>query len=324
MTEMNLLEGVRAGLRGEMQRDERIVLVGEDVAGTGGPFGVTEGFLDTFGADRVVQTPLADGGAMGAVIGMAIYGLRPVLELPFADAIGPGFEQLASEMARMRYRSGGQYTCPVLVRAPCGAGLGGGPDQSLEPEGRLAGAAGVAVVAPSSPADAVGLLRTALRGDDPVVMLEPQALYRSSVGDVADDDFTVPLGKARLLRHGDDVTLVTWGGAVAVAQEAAEEAGTRGVEVELLDLRSLVPMDTEAVLQSVRRTGRLVIVYRSPVSCGLGAELAARVMERGLLWLEAPVARIAAPDAPVPRTLEESFLPDLDRVLEGIERVANF
>lgn len=324
MSTMTLLEAVRVGLRAEMERDDRIVLVGEDVGASGGPFGVVEGFLEDFGEDRVIRTPLADGGAMGAVIGMATYGLRPVLELAFADALGPGFDQVASEMARLRYRSGGQYGCPVLIRAPCGGGLGGGPDQSLEPEARLAGIPGLAVVAPSSPPDAVGLLRTALRGDDPVVMLEPQSLYRSSVGEVAEDDFTIPLGEARTLRQGDDVTLLAWGGAVPAAVEAADAAAERGMEVDLLDLRSLAPLDTEAVVESVRRTGRLVITHRGSTTCGLGAELAALVAERALLWLEAPVVRVAAPDTPVPYALEETCLPDRDRVLEGIERVANF
>lgn len=323
MATVTMLQALQETLRREMARDEDVVLLGEDVGELGGVFQVTAGLQEEFGPARVIDTALAEGGIVGTAVGMALYGLRPVPEIQFADFLWPGFEQIVSEMARLRYRSGSQYSCPVVLRLPYGAGVDGGMYQSASPEAYLAHTPGLVVLCPSGPRDAAGLLRTALRGEDPVVFLEPKRLYRSAREEVPEDE-TVPLGSARIRREGTDVSLLTYGGMVPVALEAAGEAAAAGIQTEVVDLRTLAPVDIETVLASVSKTGRAVIVTEAPRFGGYAGELAAILAERAILHLEAPVARVTGYDTPVPRAFEDVYLPDTRRVLAALERVANF
>lgn len=322
--ELDLQRALGFGLRGELERDADVVLLGEDIGALGGVFGVTRGLLEEFGVDRVIDLPPSEGGIVGAAAGMALYGLRPVAEVQFADFVYPAFDQLVSEVAKMRYRSGGQYTCPLTLRLPCGGGIGGGPYHSQSPEAYFAHTPGLVVVAPSSPRQAVGLLRSAVRCDDPVVFLEPKRLYRGPAEDVPGEDFTVTLGRARRAREGRDVSVFAWGGMVGTALRAAAEVVGAGIEAEVIDLRTLVPLDVETAVESVARTGRAVVVQEAPRSCGYAAELAALLAEKAVLYLEAPVRRVTAPDTPCPRRLEEVHLPDEHRIAATIEEVVEF
>lgn len=324
MAELSMVEAIRFALREEMRRDHRVVVLGEEVGSLGGVFQATEGLLEEFGPDRVVDTPAGAGGIVGAAAGLALYGLRPVAEVQFADFMYGAFEQIASELAVLRYRSGGQYPCPVVVRAPYGAGIRGGPYHSASPEAHLVHIPGLVVVVPATASDAVGLLRSAVRCEDPVIFLEPKRSYRGSVEEVPEEDYTVPLGRARRLREGDDVSVLTFGAMVPVAAEAARRAAEWGIETDLLDLRTLAPLDLEAVLGSVSHTGRAVIVQEAPKLCGYGAELAAILAEKAILHLEAPVVRVTGLDTPVPYTLEEAYLPDAEAVASAIANLVNF
>jgi 2-oxoisovalerate dehydrogenase E1 component beta subunit len=303
-----------------MRRDPDVLVLGEDIGKAGGVFRATEGLLDEFGPERVIDTPLAENGIVGAAIGMALYGLRPVVEIQFSDFIYPAFDQIVSEAAKMRYRSNDQYAAPVIVRAPVGGGIKGGLYHSQSPEAYFAHTAGLTVVTPSTPSDAKGLLMSALEYPDPVIFLEPKRLYRTSKEDVPDGVHQVPIGKARVARAGADVSVVTYGSMTPTCLEAADQASA---SVEVIDLRTLVPLDLDAVLDSVRKTGRCVIVHEAPRTCGFGAELAALVAERALMSLTAPIARVAGFDTPFPYTLEHVYLPDARRVTGAIEHVLN-
>ena len=285
---------------------------------------MTEGLQAEFGAERVADTPLAENGIVGAAIGMALYGMRPVVEIQFVDFIYPAFDQIVSELAKMRWRSAGQYAAPVIVRAPYGGGIRGGLYHSQSPEAYFCHTAGLTVVIPSTPGDAKGLLLEALQGEDPVVFLEPKRLYRSVREDVPDGDHRVPLGKARVARAGEHVTVLAYGAMVPIAVEAAQQAEARGWSVEVLDLRTLVPLDQGAVLDSVRKTGRVVILHEAPRTCGYGAELSALIAERALTSLQAPVLRVTGYDTPFPYTLEHSYLPDAPRLSRALEHVMSY
>lgn len=327
MATITLAEAVRDTLAQEMRRDDGVVVMGHAVGKMGGVFHATEGLLEEFGEDRVIDMPLDEGGVVGAAVGMALYGLRPVAEIQLADFVYPGLDQIISEAAKLRYRSGGQYCCPLVVRVPYGGGVGGGPYQSQSPEAFFTHTAGLVVAAPSTPADAAGLLRTALRGDDPVVLMEPKALYgvAAEVAEAAaDDEFTVPFGVAARLREGGDVTVVAYGAMVHPAQEAAEQAAEHGVEVDVLDLRTLMPFDIAALLESVAKTGRAVLVQEAPRSCGYAAELAAVLAEKAVFHLQAPVLRVTGFDTPFAHAAEHTYMPDNDRVLGAIRAVAEF
>ncbi|HZW37494.1 MAG TPA: alpha-ketoacid dehydrogenase subunit beta, partial [Candidatus Deferrimicrobiaceae bacterium] len=267
---MTLVQAVHDALLEEMERDPRIVLLGEDIGKNGGVFRATEGLWERFGGERVIDTPLAEAGIVGMAIGMALAGLRPVAEIQFADFIYPAFDQIVSELAKFRYRSAGQFTAPVVIRTPSGGGIKGGHYHSQSPEAFFIHAAGLKVVMPSTPADAKGLLASAMRDPDPVIFLEPKALYRTAKGEVPDGDHAVPLGKARVVRRGSDVTIVTYGATVRVAEEAAALAESGGTAVEVIDLRTLWPLDIEAVIGSVERTGRAVVLHEAPRTCGFG------------------------------------------------------
>lgn len=315
---------IRDTLAAEMRRDDRVVLLGHEIGSLGGVFRVTEGLVDEFGEERVVDMPLDEGGVIGAAVGMALYGLKPVAEIQLADFAYPAFDQVISELAKLRYRSGGQYPCPVVIRVPYGGGVGGGVYHSQSPEAHFTHTPGLVVAAPSTPADAVGMMRTAIRGDDPVVFMEPKALYQGVPGDPPEKDFMVPFGVAARVREGTDVTVIAYGAMLHTAHRAADAAALLGIEVELLDLRTLVPFDIIAVLQSVAKTGRVVLVQEAPRSCGYTAEIAAVLAEKALFHLHAPVLRVAGYDTPFPYALERAYMPDNDRVLAAIQRVASF
>ncbi|MBA2564660.1 MAG: alpha-ketoacid dehydrogenase subunit beta [Gemmatimonadetes bacterium] len=324
MAIQTLLGALNEALHSEMERDDRVVVLGEDVGKVGGVFRVTEGLQAKFGEERVIDTPLAENGIIGAAIGMALYGLRPVPEIQFVDFIYPAFDQIVSELAKFRYRSGGQYPAPVVVRTPYGGGIKGGHYHSQSPEAFFVHTAGLQVVIPSTPADAKGLLTSAIRGEDPVIFLEPKRLYRTLKGEVPDGEHLVPIGQARVVREGNDLTLIGYGAMMQECLDAAERAVKEGIDVELIDLRTLMPFDWKAIQASVVKTGRIVIVHEAPRTCGFGAEIAALVAERAILHLEAPVRRVAGFDTPFPYTLEKLYMPDAPRVLDAIRETAAF
>jgi 2-oxoisovalerate dehydrogenase E1 component beta subunit len=324
MPQMTMVQAIQDALRVALREDDRVVLLGEDVGLNGGVFRVTEGLQAEFGEARVADTPLAENGIVGGAIGMALYGMRPIAEIQFIDFVYPAFDQIVSELSKMRWRSAGQYTCPVIVRAPYGGGIRGGLYHSQSPEAYFCHTAGLRVVIPSTPHDAKGLLLASLESDDPVIFLEPTRLYRTIKEDVAEGRFTVPLGKARIAREGTDCTVLAYGAMAQVSLEAATAAAERGWSVEVVDLRSLSPLDTDAVIASVTKTGRVVIVHEAPRTCGYGAELAALIAEKALTSLQSPVLRVTGYDTPFPYTLEHSYLPDANRVMRAIEHVMNF
>jgi 2-oxoisovalerate dehydrogenase E1 component beta subunit len=324
MPAMTMVQAIQDGLRVALADDPRVMILGEDVGKNGGVFRVTEGLQAEFGAERVSDTPLAENGIVGGAIGLALNGMRPIAEIQFVDFIYPAFDQIVSELAKMRWRSAGQYGCPVVIRAPYGGGIRGGLYHSQSPEAYFCHTAGLKVVIPSTPSDAKGLLLAALDGEDPVIFLEPKRLYRSFREDVPEGRYAVPLSSARVTRPGEHCTVIAYGSMVPVATDAAGQAESRGWSVEVVDLRTLVPLDADTMLESVRKTGRAVILHEAPRTCGYGAELAALIAERALTSLLAPVLRVTGYDTPFPYTLEHSYLPDPPRVLAAIEHVMSY
>jgi len=320
----NIIQAVNDALRLEMRRNQRVVVLGEDVGRFGGVFRATSGLQEEFGPERVMDTPLAEAGIIGTAIGMALYGLRPVAEIQFADFIFPAFDQIVNELAKFRYRSGGEYTASMVIRTPYGGGIRGGHYHSQSPEAYFAHTPGLKVIIPSNPYDAKGLLLTAMREEDPVIFLEPKRVYRASRGEVPEGDYTIPFGQAKIVRPGSGVTVLCYGSMVHTVQEALDKHGAAEFDPEVIDLRSIVPLDTEAVLGSVRKTGRLVIVQEAPKTCGFAAELSALVAEKALLHLEAPIARVCGLDTPFPYTLELEYLPSPERVTKAIADTARF
>ncbi|HEY0709065.1 MAG TPA: alpha-ketoacid dehydrogenase subunit beta [Polyangia bacterium] len=329
MPEMNIIQAVNDCLRLEMRRDDRVVVLGEDVGRFGGVFRATTGLQEEFGSERCFDTPLAEAGIIGSAIGMALYGLKPVAEIQFADFIYPAFDQIVNELAKLRYRSGGEYPAPVVIRTPVGGGIKGGHYHSQSPEALFIHTPGLKVVAPSNPVDAKGLLATCIRGEDPVIFMEPKRVYRASRGDVPEGDYTLPLGVAQVLRKAGprsakSVTLIAWSAMVHTALEAAENATAAGYDVEVIDLRTLMPFDIDTIIESVTKTGRAVVAHEAPRTCGFGAEIAASIQERAMLHLEAPILRVTGFDTPFPYTLEHDYLPNAARILDAIERVVSF
>lgn len=324
MPTLNLLQAVNDALRTAMRADERVVVMGEDVGRFGGVFRATAGLYDEFGENRVIDTPLSEAGIVGTAIGMALYGLRPVPEIQFADFSYPAFDQIVNEMAKYRYRSGGQYHCPVVLRMPVGGGIKGGHYHSQSPEAYFCHTAGLKVVVPSNPYDAKGLLLSALREEDPVIFMEPKRLYRAAKGEVPDTDYSIPLGQAAIVRPGSHATVLTYGAMVPVCLEAAEQLAQDGIEAEVIDLRTLIPLDLPTIVESVSRTGRAVVVHEAPRTAGFGAELVALINEHALLHLEAPVVRVTGYDTPFPYTLEREYLPDAGRVAEAVRQVVYY
>ncbi len=317
---MTLLEAITDAMRVEMRNDDRVVVFGEDVGKKGGVFGATLGLQEEFGEQRCFDTPLSECGIIGAGVGMAVYGMRPIAEIQFLDFIYPAFDQIVSEAAKMRYRSGGEYTCPMVIRSPYGGGIRGGHYHSQSSEAYFCHTPGLKVVIPSTPADAKGLLIASIRDEDPVMFLEPKRIYRTMKGEVPDGEHVVPLGKGRVVREGTDVTVVAYGSMVQICEKAAELAQEQGRSVEIIDPRTLVPLDEELIVGSVKKTGRCVLVYEAPKTCGYGAELAAIVAEKCIEYLEGPVVRVAGFDTPFPYTLEHLYMPDARRVLAGIDK----
>jgi pyruvate dehydrogenase E1 component beta subunit len=329
MPDMNIIQAVNDCLRLEMRRDDRVVVLGEDVGRFGGVFRATAGLYEEFGPDRCMDTPLAEAGIIGSAIGMALYGLKPVAEIQFADFIYPAFDQIVNELAKLRYRSGGEYPAPVVIRTPVGGGIKGGHYHSQSPEALFIHTPGLKVVCPSNPIDAKGLLASSIRGEDPVIFMEPKRVYRASRGDVPAGEYTIPLGEAKVLRQAagrsaKSVTVLAWSAMVHTAQEATEQAVAQGYDVELVDLRTLMPFDIATILESVKKTGRVVVAHEAPRTCGFGAELAATIQEKAMLWLEAPILRVTGFDTPFPYTLEAEYLPDAARILDAFERVTTF
>jgi 2-oxoisovalerate dehydrogenase E1 component beta subunit len=312
--QLNLIQALNQALDLYMEREEHAVIMGEDVGYFGGVFRVTSGLQEKYGSERVLDTPLAEAGIVGMAIGMALAGLHPIVEIQFADFIYPAFDQIVNELAKYRYRSGGQYAPKVVIRAPCGGGIRGGHYHSQSPEAYFAHTPGLRVVLPSGPYQAKGLLLAALEARDPVIFLEPKRLYRAARGEVPTEYYTVPLDRADVARVGSDATLVAWGAMLPSAQEAAALAEGEGYDVEVIDLVSVAPYDLETVVRSVEKTGRMLVVHEAPQTCGFGAELVAAVQEHAFARLEAPLRRIGGFDTPFPYTLESHYLPSAERI----------
>ena len=299
MTEKNIVTAIHDTLHEEMASDERVVVLGEDVGARGGVFRITQGFLDEFGESRVIDTPLAEGGIVGVAVGMALHGLIPIAEIEFADFIHPAFDQIVSEVARMRYRTNGDYGLPLVIRTPWGGGVHGALYHSQSIEAFFAHVPGLKVVAPATPYDASGMLRSAIRDPDPVLFLEHKRTYRLIIGDVPDEPFTVPIGPADVKREGEDLTVVAYGLMLHVCLEAAERLqAERGASAEVLDLRTISPLDNDTILASTRKTGKALVVYEDNRTYGAGAEIVATIAEEAMFDLDAPIVRIGGPDVP--------------------------
>jgi pyruvate dehydrogenase E1 component beta subunit len=314
MTELTLVQAVNRGLAEAMRADPDVLVLGEDVGVNGGVFRATEGLFKEFGESRVIDTPLSETGIVGTAIGMALYGLKPVAEIQFLDFIYPAFDQIVSELAKFRYRSGGQFPCHVVIRTPYGGGIKGGLYHSQSTEAYFCHTAGLKVVVPSTPADAKGLLLTAIHDEDPVMFLEPKRIYRAVTGEVPDGDHRTPFGKARLVREGTDVSLFAYGAMVPPTTEAAEALAQEGISAEVIDPRTLVPLDEAAIVGSVEKTGRAVVVHEAARFCGFGGEIAAILAEKAFYSLKAPIARVTGYDTPFPYALENLYLPNAETI----------
>jgi pyruvate dehydrogenase E1 component beta subunit len=322
---MTMVQAINRTLAQEMERDDRIIILGEDVGRDGGVFRATDGLFDTFGPERVIDTPLAESAIIGASIGMTALGLRPVPEIQFMGFIYPAFNQIISHVARLRNRTRGRFTVPLTIRTPYGAGIKALEHHSESTEALFCQIPGLTVVAPSSPYDAKGLLAASIRSEDPVIFLEPTKLYRAEKQDVPEEPYELPLRRAAVVREGKDLTVVAWGAMIPVARKAAEAAAADGVEIEIIDLRTLCPMDRDTIVASVKRTGRAMVVHEAPKTCGLGAEIAATIGERALLSLNGPVLRVTGHDitVPLPKS-EDHYYPGPERVLRAVRQLMEY
>ncbi|MEE3002440.1 MAG: alpha-ketoacid dehydrogenase subunit beta [Planctomycetota bacterium] len=319
MANLTLVQAINLALIQEMERDDRVLILGEDVGLNGGVFRVTEGLHKRFGADRVVDSPLAESGIIGASIGLAMGGLRPIPEIQFEGFLGPAYDQLCTHAARMRTRTRGALTVPLTVRVPVGGGIHAPELHSDSPEAIYTHIPGIKVVMPSSPYDAKGLLISAIRDPDPVIFFEPKRIYRAFREEVPEDEYTIPIGEARIVREGGELTMVSWGASVIQCMNAIESSGR---DIELIDLRSISPIDMVRISASVQKTGRAVVVHEAPMTCGVGAEIASRIMEECFLHLEAPVQRVTGFDCTMPYyKLELDYLPDADRIKQAVADV---
>lgn len=319
--EMNIVQAINSAIKQEMKRDKNVILLGEDVGVNGGVFRVTDGIYKAF-PDRVFDTPLAESAIVGTSIGLAAYGLRPIAEIQFSGFLPGGFEQLISHAARIRNRSRGRFTCPLVVRVPYSGGIRAPEHHSESMESCYIHIPGLKVVIPSTPSDAKGLLASAIRDPDPVVFLEPKRIYRAVKEEVAEGEFTIPLGEARVRKKGSDLTLISWGAMMIPTLQAAEKSS---IDCEVIDLRTVSPIDLETIEKSVVKTGRAVIVHEAPKTLGLGAELSALLSEREILHLKAPLQRVTGWDIPFPLyKMEKSYLPSVERIEKAIQKVMNF
>ncbi|WP_135536674.1 alpha-ketoacid dehydrogenase subunit beta [Halostella pelagica] len=322
--DLTLVQAVRDGLETEMGQDDDVLVMGEDVGKNGGVFRATEGLYDEFGDQRVIDTPLAESGIIGTAVGMAAYGLRPVTEIQFLGFIYPGFDQIVSHAARLRTRSRGRYTCPMVIRAPYGGGIRAPEHHSESTEAFFVHQPGLKVAIPSTPYDAKGMLTAAIRDPDPVMFFEPKLIYRAFRGEVPEESYEVPLGEAAVRREGSDISVFTWGAMTRPTLEAAEELDG-DIDVEVVDLRTLSPLDRDAIVESFEKTGRAAVVHEAPKTGGLGAEITSIIQEESLLYQEAPVERITGFDTPFPLyALEDYYLPEPARIKNGIRDAVEF
>lgn len=324
MPTMNMIQAINSALDEEMSRDERVMLLGEDVGKRGGVFLATEGLQQKYGPDRVMDSPLSEAAILGAAVGLAAHGMRPVAEIQFADYVFPGIDQLFSQAAKLRYRSGGQFTAPMVVRMPTGGGVKGGHHHSQSPEAHFAHTGGLKVVVVSTPYDTKGLLKAAIRNDDPVVFMEPKRLYRAVKEEVSSDDFLIPIGKAAIRREGNDITLVSYGGPMIETLKAAEEMVGAGVDPEVIDLRTVMPWDKEAMLGSVAKTGRLLMISEAPRMASIASEVTATVSEELFDQLLAPPLRVTGFDTPYPLAQDKLYMPTVTRILNAAKRVLDY
>jgi pyruvate dehydrogenase E1 component beta subunit len=325
LSKLNLVQAINQALHHEMERNPDMVLLGEDIGRDGGVFRITDGLIEKFGEKRVVDTPLSESGIVGTAIGMAAYGLTPVVEIQFMGFIYAAMEQLISHAARLRTRTRGRYTCPLVVRAPYGGGIHAPEHHSESTEAFFIHTPGLKVVVPSTPAEAKGLLLSSIRDPDPVLFLEPAKIYRAIKEEVPEGEYVIPLGQARVVLEGKDLTLITWGAMLHPALKAVNQVAAKGIEVEVIDLRTLSPLDSATLLRSVEKTGRAVVVHEAPKTGGFGAEIAAQLCEEALLSLEAPIVRVAGFDTPIPLPkTEKYYLPDVDQIVDAIEKTAAF
>lgn len=318
MTEINMVQALNKTIDELMTEDERVVILGEDIGKDGGVFRVTNNLQDKYGEERVIDTPLSELGIIGMSIGMAMHGLKPIAEIQFQDFIYPSFDQIVNNMSKIRYRTGGQFTVPLVVRTPYGGGIRGGLYHSQSAETYFAHTAGLTVVTPSTPYDARGLLLSAHDMNDPVIFMEPKRLYRSLKSDVPEDKYRVEIGKAKTVREGDDLSVITYGSTVPTVLNTVEK---NGVDAEVIDLRTLLPLDVDAVINSVTKTGRVVIVHEAPRTLGMGAEVSALISERAIDSLYAPILRVTGYDIPFPYANEDLYLPNEKRIMRAINRV---
>jgi pyruvate dehydrogenase E1 component beta subunit len=322
MSNLTLVQAINLALIQEMEKDDRVILLGQDVGPNGGVFRVTEGLHQRFGGERVVDTPLAESGIIGTAIGLAMAGLRPVPEIQFEGFLGPAYDQITTHAARMRTRTRGALTVPMTIRVPVGGGIHAPELHYDSPEAVYAHTPGLKVVMPSSPYDAKGLLVSAIRDPDPVIFFEPKRIYRAFREEVPEDEYTIPIGEARVVCEGEAVTMISWGASVIQCMNAIEASDR---DIELIDLRTISPMDTATILQSVKKTGRAIVVHEAPRTAGLGAEITARITEACFLHLEAPVQRVTGFDTIMPYyKLEQEYLPDAERIGRAIEEVAAY
>ena len=325
MAQMNILQAVNNALHIAMEDNKKVMVFGEDVGHFGGVFRATSNLQEKFGKDRVFNTPLVEQGILGFANGLASQGSVPVAEIQFGDYIFPAFDQIVNETAKFRYRSGGQFSVGSLtIRTPYGGGIAGGHYHSQSPEAFFSHCPGIKIVVPRNPYQAKGLLLASIRDDNPVLFMEPKRLYRASVGDVPEEDYQLPLGKADLVKEGSDITLLAWGAQMEIIEKAAEMAEKDGVSCEIIDLRSIQPWDADTICASVQKTGRLLINHEAPLTSGFAAEVAATVQERCFLYLESPIARVCGLDTPYPLAHEKEYMPDHLKTYEAIKRTMNY
>lgn len=326
MPVLSYLEAIRAALFEEMRDDERVIVLGEDVGVHGGVFRVTDGLFKEYGEERVIDTPLAESVIVGAAIGASFNGLRPVAEIQFADFIHPAMNQIMNEAAKIRFRSAGAFGCPIVIRAPFGAGVHGGLYHSQSVEALFFHIPGLKIVIPSSPYDAKGLLKAAIRDEDPVLYFEHKRLYRRIKSEVPDEDYVVPIGKAEVKRKGDDITVIAWGMMLHVALEAAEALQQEDISLEVIDLRTILPLDKETIASSVEKTSKVMVVHEDTRTGGVGAEIAAILAEDLFDYLDGPIVRVTAPDTPVPfaSSLEEEFIPSAQKLISAARKLAAY